>query len=104
MQKYVTVELKMSPSDFAFSCYFVMSLASLIASIFIFKNNEGLFTWRLFGIGFVGSLGNVLGSLFATAAFSTGAAAGPIVAMLNVQVILLTFAAAMYTQEIPNYM
>jgi drug/metabolite transporter (DMT)-like permease len=94
----------MTPSDFAFASYFVMSMASLIASVFVFRANPGLFSWRLFIIGFIGSLGNGCGSFFATAAFATGSAAGPIVAMLNVQVILLTLLSAVRMQIIPNWL
>ena len=74
----------MTPSDFAFATYFLSSIGSLIASIFVFKFDVGMFSWTIWIYGFIGSLCNVLGSLFATSAFCTGAAVGPIVAMLNV--------------------
>ena len=84
----------MSPSDFTFGSYIIACTGILIASIFAFRNDEELFTWRLWMIGTLCSLVNVLGSYFAAASFATGAPVGPIVAMLDVQVIFLTIIAA----------
>jgi drug/metabolite transporter (DMT)-like permease len=104
MQKYVTTELGMSPSDFTFSSYMVASSILLIVSIPIFCADEDFFTWHLWFLGFMASLTNVLGSYFATAAFATGGPVGPIVAMLDVQVILLTIISAFIMHEVPHYL
>lgn len=84
MQKFVTTELHMLASDFTYASYLVSSILLLIASIFAFKADEELFTWKLWWMGFLASLTNVLGSYCATASFATGGPVGPIVAMLDV--------------------
>jgi hypothetical protein len=45
--------------------------------------NPEVFTWSLWGLGTLASASNVLGFLFLTAAFTTGSAVGPIIAMVN---------------------
>jgi drug/metabolite transporter (DMT)-like permease len=104
MQKYVTTDLGMSPSDFTYASFLLASICLLIASVVFFIIDEDLFTWKLWVLGFFASLTNVLGSYFATASFATGASVGPIVAMLDVQVIFLTIISAFVMQQIPHYL
>lgn len=58
------------------------------------------FAWK----GGVGSLVNTLGSVFVGAAIGTGAPIGPILALLNTQVIFMTLITALTTGVVPNWM
>jgi hypothetical protein len=100
--KYVIGTKKISSLDYSFGYFFVEKSIELIASLVYFQNYK--IDWQLYVIGSIGSVFDCLGCLFVNCAISTGNPIGPILALVNTEVLMVTVIAAIRLGRLPNYM
>lgn len=96
-------EVKKVPvAEYTFGYILVRQFVSFIISLFYFASHS--FSWRLYIIGAIGSILDVAGSLFANYAIATKSPVGPIFALTDTQILLVTVVAAIKMLEIPHWM
>lgn len=91
-QKYVFEVKKVHVADYTFGYILVRQLISFIVSLFYFSSQQ--FSFRLYIIGSIGSILDVAGSIFANYAIATRSPVGPIFALTDTQILLVTVVAA----------
>lgn len=101
-QKYVFEVKKVHVADYTFGYILVRQLISFIVSLFYFSSHH--FSFRLYIIGSIGSILDVAGSIFANYAIATRSPVGPIFALTDTQILLVTVVAAIKMLQIPHWM
>ena len=101
-QKYVFEVKKVHVADYTFGYILVRQLISFIVSLFYFSSHQ--FSFRLYIIGSIGSILDVAGSIFANYAIATRSPVGPIFALTDTQILLVTVVAAIKMFQIPHWM
>ena len=101
-QKYVFEVKKVHVADYTFGYILVRQLISFIVSLFYFSSHQ--FSFRLYIIGSIGSILDVAGSIFANYAIATRSPVGPIFALTDTQILLVTVVAAIKMLQIPQWM
>ena len=101
-QKYVFEVKKVHVADYTFGYILVRQLISFIVSLFYFSSHQ--FSFRLYIIGSIGSILDVAGSIFANYAIATRSPVGPIFALTDTQILLVTVVAAIKMLQIPHWM
>ena len=101
-QKYVFEVKKVPVNDYTFGYILIRQLIVFIVSIFYFSANP--LSWRLYILGAIGSILDVAGSIFANHAIASRAPVGPIFALTDTQILLVTIVAAIRMMEIPHWM
>jgi hypothetical protein len=91
-QKYVFEVKKVPVNDYTFGYILIRQVIAFIGSIFFFTSNP--LSWRLYIIGAIGSILDVAGSIFANHAIASRAPVGPIFALTDTQILLVTVVAA----------
>ena len=100
--KYADKKLRLDAFDWNCSSMGMMSLAFQIVGIINFSSGAVEFNLGHFVRGSFGSLGNLSGTVWIIAAFnSDGAPFGPILALVNMQAILVMIVDAIRSQTIP---
>ena len=102
--KQVTTVLKVNARDFTFSFYFVMGSIFFIYSMTSFYFNSNSFESKYFYTGALGSTFQILGVLMINLAIGTGKAAGPCMALVSCQMVVLTAASSLINGLVPNFM
>ena len=101
-QKYVFEVKKVHVADYTFGYILVRQLISFIVSLFYFSSHQ--FSFKLYIIGSIGSILDVAGSIFANYAIATRSPVGPIFALTDTQILLVTVVAAIKMLQIPHWM
>ena len=101
-QKYVFEVKKVHVADYTFGYILVRQLISFIVSLFYFSSHQ--FSFKLYIIGSIGSILDVAGSIFANYAIATRSPVGPIFALTDTQILLVTLVAAIKMLQIPHWM
>ena len=101
-QKYVFEVKKVHVADYTFGYILVRQLISFIVSLLYFSSHQ--FSFRLYIIGSIGSILDVAGSIFANYAIATRSPVGPIFALTDTQILLVTVVAAIKMLQIPHWM
>lgn len=101
-QKYVFEVKKVHVADYTFGYILVRQLISFIVSLFYFSSHQ--FSFRLYITGSIGSILDVAGSIFANYAIATRSPVGPIFALTDTQILLVTVVAAIKMLQIPHWM
>ena len=91
-----------SGQDYTFGYCLVAKGFFFIGSLFHFANNP--FYLKLYLIGAFGSILDILGAFFCNCAIATGAPAGPILALCDSQMLLVTILAAIIMSVMPHWM
>ena len=100
--KGVFIKTHINPTDFTVGYFFVMkTIATLISPIYFYYNP---INWRLYWVGFIGSFFDITGSVFANAAIGTGGPVGPIFALVDSQIVIVTIVAAARMGLLPHWM
>jgi drug/metabolite transporter (DMT)-like permease len=102
--KRVTTVLGVSPWDYTIGCYCVMACMFQIWGLFYWFSNPGKFDLYYLILGAIGSLLQVIGVLCLNLAITTAKAAGPAIAIVSTQMIVLTMASAVLAGLVPNFM
>lgn len=97
--KFLVGKLKFDPSDISFGGYMIVNTLIVIGGIFYWTFVE--FDWKVFVIGFFGSIINNLGIVAINHAFSCGPA-GPIAALSSTSTIMLTIVMALINWAVPT--
>jgi predicted transcriptional regulator YheO len=100
--KVATTILKANARDFTFGYQLIMCGTSFLVSMVYFYTHPGSFDIRYFLTGLVGSTGQILGILCINLALSTGHAGGPILAIVQCQMFILTLASAVVKHMLPT--
>ena len=98
--KYVDAHLHLRATDYTTAFWGMMSLAFFIVGAISYSKE---FEFRLWINGCIGSVLNLLGSVFWIAAMQTGYPAGPIVALVSSQTIIVTIIDAIAQRTAPNW-
>ncbi len=91
-----------SGQDYTFGYCIVAKGFFFIGSLFHFANQP--FHLNFYLIGMLGSILDILGAFFCNCAIATGAPAGPILALCDSQMLLVTIIAAITMSMIPHWM
>jgi hypothetical protein len=102
--RYMQVSRKTNARHWSFGYSMLSSGTFLALGIIHFSMHPEDFDFSFAWQGGVGSLINVFGSMFAGAAIGTGAAIGPMIALLNTQMVIMTIISALITAVMPNSM
>lgn len=86
-----------------FAYNLVFSVGLLIAAVIKFAVNPVYFSINYFIIGTIGSFFGTAGCLFSQSAIASGAPLGPIGALSNLQMLVLTIISAIATGVMPNW-
>ena len=81
--KYNDQHLHIDSVDFTAGYWFFAALAAQIAAVVIFTRDDFHFDWHKWITGSIASLFNLLGTMFAIAAYSTGNPIAPMNALMN---------------------
>lgn len=100
--KYVIGTKKISSLDYSFGYFFVEKSIEFTASLVYFQYNK--IDWQLYVIGSLGSVFDCLGCFLVNCAIATGNPIGPILALVNTEVLMVTVIAAIRLGRLPNYM
>ena len=73
-----------------------------LASLVYFSING--INWRLYVIGFFGSIIDCIGCFFANSAVATGFPVGPIFALCDTQMLIVTVVSAIAMKAMPHWM
>jgi drug/metabolite transporter (DMT)-like permease len=90
--------------DFTFGVYFVMAIIFQVYGFVYWHQNPGSFSAYYFVLGAIGSSLQVVGVLCLNLAISTGKAAGPAIAIISCQMLVLVAASAFFANLVPNLM
>jgi len=101
-QKYVFEVKKVPVNDYTFGYILIRQFIAFIVSIFYFSSNP--ISWRLYIIGAIGSVLDVAGSIFANHAIATRSPVGPIFALTDTQILVVTIVAAIRMLQVPHWM
>jgi len=91
-----------SPYDYTFGYCLVAKGVFFIGSLVHFMSEP--FYLKLYLIGCLGSIIDILGAFFCNCAIATGSPAGPILALCDSQMLLVTIAAAIMMGMMPHWM
>ena len=100
--KYVIGTKKISSLDYSFGYFLVEKSIEFLASLVYFQFYK--IDWRLYLIGSIGSVFDCLGCFFANCAIASGSPIGPIQALINTEILMVTVIAAIRLGRLPNYM
>ncbi len=90
----MTTVRKVSGRDFTFAYFFVTAFVFFTYSMSSFYIVEGSFDMHYFKLGAIGSTSMMIGILCLNIAISTGCAAGPCIAIVSCQMIILSIASS----------
>jgi len=88
--------------DFTFG-YFMVTKGFFFLTSFIYFSLYGI-NWKLYAYGFFGSAIDCFGSFFANAAIATGSPVGPIFALCDTQMLIVTIVTANIMNILPHWM
>lgn len=88
--------------DFNFGYFIVTKGFFFLASLVYFSINGT--NWRLYVIGFFGSIIDCMGCFFANSAVATGFPVGPIFALCDTQMLIVTVVSAIAMKAMPHWM
>lgn len=91
--KYSNEEMKLNSTDWTMAAWLVLSFVNVVISV-IYFNMTGDFVLRTWISGFISSLLNLMGCVFAIACFSTGCPIGPASALMCTQTIVVVVISA----------
>ena len=86
--KFALKTKKIKPSDFTFGYFILAKGVFLIVSLIHFQSSP--VDWKLWLIGLIGSVMDCIGCFFANCAIATGNQVGPILALMDSQMLLIT--------------
>lgn len=98
------VSIRPTPMNWTFAYNLIFSLILTVAGILKFCLEPGFFKFNYFMLGTVSSAFNTAGCLFSQMAIATGSPLGPIQALQNTQMVVLTLISAVATATFPNLM
>ena len=99
--KHSNETLMLDAKDWTIAYWGLASLVFQICGIVSFMGNEGSFDMAKWVNGFIASLFNLIGSLFAISSYATGCPIGPCSALITTQTIVVVVASAILTQTMP---
>ena len=100
--KYVFIYKKISPQDFTFGYFLIARGMFFLVSLYYFQFNE-MHTFEYF-LGFIGSMLDLTGCFFANSAVSTGNPCGPIFALCDSQILIVTVIVTVFVGIVPHWM
>lgn len=89
-------------NDFTFG-YLLMAKGFFFLASLVFYARNGI-DWQMFVIGFFGSIIDGMGCFFANRAISTGSPVGPIFALVDTQILMVTIVSTIRMGVIPHWM
>ena len=101
-QKYVFEVKKIPVADYTFGYYLIRQSIAFVLSIFYFTSEP--INWKLYILGSVGSVIDVFGGVFANYAIATRSPVGPIFALTDCQILLVTIVASIRMAVLPHWM
>lgn len=102
--RYSFNTLQVTANAWTFGYSFIFNLVIVIAGIIKFSVDPDYFSTKFFILGFICSIFSTLGCLFSQFSLATGAPLGPISAVSNTQMVVLTLISAVATSVMPNWM
>jgi hypothetical protein len=92
--RYMQVTMKMDPRNWSLGYNLLYAFTFLVAGIVHFSMYPEEFVFDFAWKGSIGSLVNTCGSMAAGAALGTGAPIGPMIALMNTQMVFMTLITA----------